>query len=72
MPVPHDHPTFDQIMHALRSSGESGDILCLHAAEEIDRLRLQLAAAEKRASEAESEARLLLLENLRGVFAAPQ
>ena len=40
MPVPHDRPTFDQIMHALRSNGESGDILCTHAAEEIERLTL--------------------------------
>ena len=40
MPVPHDRPTFSQIMHALRVSGESGDILCTHAAEEIERLRL--------------------------------
>ena len=40
MPVPHDRPTFDQIMHALRTSGEAGDILCTHAAEEIERLRL--------------------------------
>ena len=40
MPVPHDRPTFDQIMRALRSNGESGDILCTHAAEEIERLTL--------------------------------
>jgi len=40
MPIPHDRPTFDQIMYALRSNGESGDILCTHAAEEIERLTL--------------------------------
>ena len=40
MPIPHDRPTFDQIMYALRSNGESGDILCTHAAEEIEWLRL--------------------------------
>ena len=38
--VPHDRPTFDQIMHALKTSGEAGDILCTHAAEEIERLTL--------------------------------
>jgi len=27
-------------MYALRSNGESGDILCTHAAEEIERLTL--------------------------------
>jgi len=46
MPVPHDRPTFDQIMHALRTSGEAGDILCTHAAEEIERLRLTDAERE--------------------------
>ena len=40
MPVPHDRPTTDQIMHALRVSGEAGDVLCTHAAEEIERLAL--------------------------------
>jgi hypothetical protein len=40
MPVPHDRPTFDQIMYALRTNGEAGDILCTHAAEEIERLTL--------------------------------
>ena len=40
MPIPHDRPTFAQIMYALRSNGESGDILCTHAAEEIERLTL--------------------------------
>jgi ubiquitin-like protein Pup len=38
MPVPDDRPTLEQIMHSLRMSGESGDILCQHAADEIDRL----------------------------------
>jgi len=47
MPVPHDRPTFSQIMHALRVSGESGDILCAHAAEEIE--RLTLTPSERRA-----------------------
>jgi hypothetical protein len=47
MPVPHDRPTFSQIVHALRVSGESGDILCAHAAEEIE--RLTLTGPERRA-----------------------
>jgi len=40
MPVPHDRPTLEQIMHALRTSGEAGDILCSHAAEQVERLML--------------------------------
>ena len=46
MPVPHDRPTFDQILYALKTSGEAGDILCTHAVEEIERLML---TAEERA-----------------------
>jgi hypothetical protein len=39
-------------MYALRSNGESGDILCTHAAEEIERLTLtdeERAAIERAA-----------------------
>jgi hypothetical protein len=43
MPVPFDRPTFDQIMHSLKTAGEAGDILCKHAAEEIERLQQEVA-----------------------------
>jgi hypothetical protein len=45
MAVPHDRPTFDQIMHSLKVSGECGDVLCTHAAEEIERLQALAGAA---------------------------
>jgi hypothetical protein len=38
-------PNQTDILAALRSSGEAGDLLCLHAAAEIERLRL--AAVER-------------------------
>lgn len=44
-PVPFDRPSFDQIMYALKCSGEAGDILCTHAAEEIERLQKLASAA---------------------------
>ena len=46
MPVPFDRPTFDQIMYALKCSGECGDILCTHAEEEIERLLAALKVAD--------------------------
>jgi hypothetical protein len=45
MPVPFDRPTFEQIMYALKTSGECGDILCTHAHEEIGKLQALAGAA---------------------------
>jgi hypothetical protein len=47
-PQPHATPSEGTshercaLTDALRSSGEAGDLLCLHAAEEIERLRLAI------------------------------
>lgn len=66
MPVPHDRPTFDQIMYALRTNGEAGDILCTHAAEEIE--RLTLTDEEREAIDAAATAVMLEDNNISTVL----
>jgi hypothetical protein len=56
MPVPFDRPSFDQIMHSLKCSGEAGDILCTHAAEEIERLLAALKVADMALDFAQAQA----------------
>jgi len=50
----------DELLTALRSSGEAGDLLCLHAAKEIERLRSHVELLE--ASSKASHSTIMLLE----------
>jgi hypothetical protein len=51
----------DELLTALRSSGEAGDLLCLHAAKEIERLRSHVELLE--ASSKASHSAIMLLDS---------